>query len=76
MQTPDEELEYAELECPNCGAEIELDRAVIEEDRNVLVCPNCKEEIKIEWLDDCEGDCCGCGCSCGEEEAAEEDGEE
>ena len=62
--------------CPNCGAEIELDRAVIEEDRNVLVCPNCKEEIKIEWLDDCEGDCCGCGCSCGEEEAAEEDGEE
>ena len=76
MQTPDEELEYAELECPNCGAEIELDRAVIEEDRNVLVCPNCKEEIKIEWLDDCEGDCCGCGCSCGEEEAAEEDWEE
>ena len=49
---------------------------MIEEDRNVLVCPNCKEEIKIEWLDDCEGDCCGCGCSCGEEEAAEEDGEE
>ena len=69
MQNP-EELEYAELECPNCGAEIELDRAVIEEDRNVLVCPNCKEEIKIEWLDDWEGDGGGGGCRCGYVDAA------
>lgn len=64
----DDETEYAEVECPNCGAEIELDEAVLDEDRDVLVCPNCKEEIQIEWVDDCDDDCCCCGHDHDEEE--------
>lgn len=64
----DEEEEYAELECPSCGAEIELDKAVIDEEKNVLICPSCKEEIQIEWEDDCGEDCCCCGHDCGEDD--------
>ena len=68
----DDETEYAELECPNCGAEIELDQAVIDEDKNVLICPNCKEEIQIEWIDDCDSDCCCCVHDCGGEDEEDE----
>ena len=56
----DEDIEYTDLECPNCGAEIELDSAIIDEEKNVLICPDCKEEIEIEWIDDEEDCCCGC----------------
>ncbi|MFR1517592.1 MAG: CD1247 N-terminal domain-containing protein [Clostridia bacterium] len=64
-----EDTEFAELECPNCGAEIELDKAVIDEDKNILICPNCKEEIQIEWIDECDEDCCCCDHDCsGDEE--------
>ena len=62
----DEDIEYTDLECPNCGAEIELDSAIIDEEKNVLICPDCKEEIEIEWIDD-EDDCC-CGCCDHDEE--------
>ena len=63
-----DDMEYAELECPNCGAEIELDSSIIDEEMNVLICPGCMEEIEIEWIDDCDEDCC-CGCH----ECAEDD---
>ena len=62
----EEDIEYTDLECPNCGAEIELDSAIIDEEKNVLICPDCKEEIEIEWIDD-EDDCC-CGCCDHDEE--------
>lgn len=67
----DEETEYTDLECPNCGAEIELDQAVIDSEKNVLICPNCKEEIQIEWVDDCDGECSCCGHDCGESDDQE-----
>ena len=57
----DDETEYAEVECPNCGAEIELDEAVIADYKGVIICPNCEEEIQIEWVDDCDDDGCCCG---------------
>lgn len=57
----DDDTEYAEVECPNCGAEIALDEAVLDEDKDVLICPSCKEEIQIEWVDDCGDECCCCG---------------
>ena len=62
----DDDFEYTDLECPGCGAEIELDSAIIDEDKSVIICPECKEEIEIEWLDDEDEDCC-CGC-CDHEE--------
>ena len=44
--------DYAELECPGCGASIEIEKSFADECKEVLVCPSCKEEIHIEWLDD------------------------
>ena len=60
----DDDIDYTDLECPNCGAEIELDSAIVDEDKNVLICPECHNEIEIEWIDD-EECCCGC-CDCEE----------
>ena len=39
----DEDIEYTDLECPNCGAEIELDSAIIDEDKNAKneCCEHC-----------------------------------
>lgn len=56
----DEDIDYTDLECPNCGTEIELDSAIIDEDKSVLICPECHNEIEIEWIDDDEECCCGC----------------
>ncbi|MBE7058034.1 MAG: hypothetical protein E7387_02900 [Ruminococcaceae bacterium] len=61
----DDDFEYNDLECPNCGCEIELDSAIVDEEKSVLICPECHNEIEIEWLDDDEECCCGC-CDCEE----------
>ena len=58
----DDEFEYVELECPNCGEEVEVDEYLLYDEEVEILCPSCKEPIILS--DDCccgdhDGDCCG-----------------
>jgi DNA-directed RNA polymerase subunit RPC12/RpoP len=57
-----EDDDYVEFECPNCGEIIELD----EEDMlaDGIICPECGENVELDF-DDCD---CECGCDCGDKE--------
>ena len=48
-----DDLEYYELECPNCGETICLDEDFFDTD-DEIVCPNCGENIEIDLDDDAE----------------------
>lgn len=54
----EDEDDFYEVECPECGEVIYVDEDLLEDD--FIVCPNCNEEIEIEFdCDDCD---CECGC--------------
>ena len=48
------------VECPECGAEIEVDDEMFEED--FIFCPECNTKLEFAF-DECNDDCC-----CGHEE--------
>ncbi len=49
--------DFFEMECPNCGAEIDIDEDILEQ--GTVECPACGEKFVIDLCDDdCE---CGCG---------------
>ena len=52
----EEEVEYFEVECPNCHETVYLDEDMFDNEEEIT-CPNCKETIEIEF--DCD---CDCGC--------------
>lgn len=52
----EEDVDFYEVECPNCKEKIYLDEEMIEND-DEIICPNCKERIEIEFDGDCEDDC-------------------
>lgn len=45
----DDEDEYYELTCPNCGDTIEINEAMLDEE---LSCPNCGQKIEISLEED------------------------
>lgn len=56
----DDDLCFAEIECPHCHETINIDADMIDEDDESITCPNCHKSIEIEW---------DCGCDdCKEEE--------
>ncbi|WP_294550841.1 CD1247 N-terminal domain-containing protein [uncultured Pseudoflavonifractor sp.] len=57
----DEDDDFFEVECPNCGQELVIDEDVLE--AGTVECPNCKGKFVID-MGDCEDDGCGCGCGC------------
>lgn len=57
----DEDDDFFEVECPNCGEELVIDEDVLE--AGTVECPNCKGKFVID-VGDCEDDDCGCGCGC------------
>ena len=59
----DDEPEFYELECPNCGEIICIDDSELFDDG--VVCPNCEEQIDLDFDCDCDDDC-DCGCDCHE----------
>lgn len=64
----DEEDDLIKVTCPNCGDDIYIDDAILNDGE--LQCPNCGEtlEFDIEYCD-CENDCdCGCDCDCDEQD--------
>jgi predicted Zn finger-like uncharacterized protein len=50
--------DFFEVECPNCGADIDIDESIL--DAGVVECPSCGEKFAIDLCDDEDG--CDCGC--------------
>lgn len=66
--------DFFEVECPVCGADIDIDQDVL--NAGTVECPNCGEKFAIDLSDEDEG-CCGRGgCCCGQEPLPEETTEE
>lgn len=61
-----DDMEFEEVTCPSCGAEIELDDDMISDDCSYFICPSCHEKIDIDW--ECDGEDCDCGCCDHDEE--------
>lgn len=49
--------DFFEVECPNCGAEIDIDEDILEE--GTVECPACGEKFVIDLCDDDHDCCCG-----------------
>lgn len=49
--------DFFEMECPNCGAEIDIDEDILDE--GTVECPACGEKFVIDLCDDEDGCCCG-----------------
>ena len=60
----DEEDDLIKITCPNCGDEIYIDDAILNDGE--LQCPNCGETLEFEL--ECDCDCDDCDCGCGAEE--------
>lgn len=56
-----DDMDYYEIECPNCGEIVCLDEDFLLDDED-LKCPNCGEPIEIDF--DCDCDCDDDGCDC------------
>lgn len=58
--------DFFEVECPNCGAEIDIDEDILE--AGVVECPSCGDKFAIDLSDEEEDCCCGHHHDHGEEE--------
>ena len=59
----DDEDELIKITCPNCGDDIYIDDAILND--GVLQCPNCNETLEFDV--ECDCDCEDCDC-CEDEE--------
>lgn len=50
--------DFFEVECPNCGADLQIDDSVLK--AGSVECPNCGEKFAIDLSDEDDG--CSCGC--------------
>ena len=50
--------EFFQVECPNCGELLEIDEEALDE--GVIQCPACEQKFVLDLFDDCDCDCC-CG---------------
>ena len=50
--------DFFEVECPTCGAELDIDESVLE--AGTVECPSCGDKFVIDLSD--EEDACDCGC--------------
>ena len=60
----DDEDELIKITCPNCGDDIYIDDAILED--GMLQCPNCNETLEFDI--ECDCDCDDCDCCGGEDE--------
>ena len=49
--------DFFEVDCPNCGAEIDIDEDILEQ--GTVECPACGEKFVIDLCDDEDGCCYG-----------------
>lgn len=66
--------DFFEVECPTCGADIDIDESVLA--AGVVECPSCGEKFAIDLTDEEEARCCGRGQCCDTEASPEDDGKE
>lgn len=64
--------DFFEVECPSCGADIEINEDVLE--IGEVECPGCGERFAIDLSDEEEMRCCGRG-QCGKTDTEEKDTE-
>lgn len=58
----EEDIDFVEVECPNCQEVIYLDEDLVYDEKdNEVICPSCHEKINIEDCCDSDHDhgCCG-----------------
>jgi len=60
----DDEDELIKITCPNCGDDIYIDDAILND--GMLQCPNCNETLEFDI--ECDCDCDDCDCCDGEDE--------
>lgn len=53
----EDDEDFFEVECPNCGATLEIDADVL--DAGVIECHGCGQKFALDLYDDCDCDCCG-----------------
>ncbi|MDD4715221.1 MAG: hypothetical protein PHT34_01545 [Oscillospiraceae bacterium] len=58
----DDDEDFFEMECPNCGETLVIDESVM--DAGSIECPKCKEKFSLEIGDSCEDSCCDDSCCC------------
>lgn len=51
----DEDIDFVEVECPNCHEDVYIDEDLLYEDDIDVVCPRCHEVVDFDEIDDC---CC------------------
>lgn len=56
MDELEEEIDFCEVECPECGEVVYVDMDMLDEDSEIT-CPNCKEEIDVDLTCCCDEDC-------------------
>ena len=61
-------MEFEDVTCPACGAEIALDDDIISDDCSYFICPECHVKVDIDWTCDCEDEECDCCCEDHDEE--------
>ncbi len=49
--------DFFEVECPNCGAELDIDESILE--AGTVECPGCGSKFAIDLTDDEDECCCG-----------------
>ncbi len=52
----DDEVDFVELECPNCHEDVYVDEDLLYEDDVDVVCPRCHEIVDFEELADYDND--------------------
>ncbi|AKL95289.1 transcriptional regulator AraC family [Clostridium aceticum] len=50
----DEDIDFMEIECPNCDEEIYVDEDLFYDEDPEVVCPRCSEVIKIDVENECD----------------------
>ncbi len=61
----DEEEDLIKITCPNCGDDIYIDDAILNDGE--LQCPNCGETLEFD-IDCCDCDCDDCDCCADEQD--------
>lgn len=55
----DDDDDFYSVECPGCGAKIEIDESMFAED--YINCPECGMKLEFAFDDDCDDNCDCCG---------------
>ncbi|MEG0320819.1 MAG: hypothetical protein RR450_06780 [Oscillospiraceae bacterium] len=61
--------DFFEVQCPNCGADLDIDEDVLES--GTIQCPACHQKFALDLYDDDDECGCGCGCDCDDDKVVD-----